>query len=169
MKIKLNQKDKLKNIWNIFSCLSNNWLILFAHHDTFVFEYTHLHWSIMHIWFSVWYLIVNIMMIDHVWFIVSQWTSTGQGRSRNSEAESEHGGKSFYSLKGPSMQRWQCPIHNGTLKPCIRSKMWKILFSDSKCWFLWIPPLFFKSKKCASHFYREKCTIAIFALHLWFL
>ena len=44
------------------------------------------------------------------------------------------------------MQRWQCPIFNGTLETSIQSK---------KCLFLRVSPLIFINKKCASHFRRK--------------
>ena len=55
------------------------------------------------------------------------------------------------------MQRWQCPIYNGTLETIIWPKMWKIIsfFVLKKCLFLSISPLLLINKKCASHFRRK--------------
>ena len=55
------------------------------------------------------------------------------------------------------MQRWQCPIYNGTLETIIWPKMWKIIsfFVLKKCLFLSISPLLLIYKKCASHFRRK--------------
>ena len=66
----------------------------------------------------------------------------------------------FYLLKGlyernfklPSMQRWQCPIYNGTLEILIWSKMFLRL---KRCLFLWGSPLVHLTKKCTCHFCRE--------------
>ena len=55
------------------------------------------------------------------------------------------------------MQWWQCPIHNGTLETFILSKMWKklsVLWLE-KSLFLWVFPLLFINKKCASPICRK--------------
>ena len=55
------------------------------------------------------------------------------------------------------IQRWKCPIYNGTFEPFIGSKTWKkksFLWLE-KCLFLIIYSLLLISKECSSHFCRE--------------